>query len=314
MDEGALMAKIAFCFPGQGSQRVGMGSELVRQYPEAAEVFAEASDVLGFDLGKVAFDGPIEELSRTELTQPALVTTSIAALRVVEKHTGLAADVVVGHSVGEYAALHAAGAADVASIVRLVRERGEVTAAAAAADPGAMAAVLGLEDAAVEELCAAAADVWPANYNCPGQVVISGRDDGVAEVSAKAKEAGGKVIRLRVTGAFHSPLMAAAAERFRPSVEAVPFSELTTPFMSTVTSAMETHDRVPGLLVEQLSAPVRFTQAVQSLAADGVDTFVEVGSGTVLAGLVKRIDASATAVSVGEPDEVTAVRESLTNA
>jgi [acyl-carrier-protein] S-malonyltransferase len=291
-----------------------MGSELVRQYPEAAEVFSEASEVLGFDLGKVDFNGPIEELSRTELTQPALVTTSIAALRVVENHTGLVPDVVVGHSVGEYAALHAAGGADLASIVRLVRERGEVTAAAAASDPGAMAAVLGLDDAAVEELCAAATDVWPANYNCPGQVVISGREEGVADVSAKVKEAGGKVIRLRVTGAFHSPLMAAAADRFRPSVDAVAFTELTTPFMSTVTSAMETHDRVPGLLVEQLSAPVRFTQAVQSLAADGVDTFVEVGSGNVLAGLVKRIDTSATAVSVGEPEDVTAVRESLTNA
>ncbi|MFI5048324.1 MAG: ACP S-malonyltransferase, partial [Gaiellales bacterium] len=174
------MARIAFCFPGQGSQRVGMGAELVQQFPEAAAVFAEASDVLGFDLGKVCFNGPIEELSRTELTQPALVTTSIAALRVVGERTGLTPDVVVGHSVGEYAALHAAGAADLASVVRLVRERGVVTAAAAAADPGAMAAVLGLDDSAVEELCAAATDVWPANYNCPGQVVISGREQGVA--------------------------------------------------------------------------------------------------------------------------------------
>ncbi|HVG68396.1 MAG TPA: ACP S-malonyltransferase, partial [Gaiellales bacterium] len=200
------MARIAFCFPGQGSQRVGMGAELVQQFPEAAAVFAEASDVLGFDLGKVCFNGPIEELSRTELTQPALVTTSIAALRAVAERTGLTPDVVVGHSVGEYAALHAAGAADLASVVRLVRERGVVTAAAAAADPGAMAAVLGLDDSAVEELCAAATDVWPANYNCPGQVVISGREQGVAEVSDRVKEAGGKVIRLRVTGAFHSPL------------------------------------------------------------------------------------------------------------
>ncbi len=303
------MARIAFCFPGQGSQRVGMGAELVQQFPEAAAVFAEASDVLGFDLGKVCFNGPIEELSRTELTQPALVTTSIAALRAVAERTGLTPDVVVGHSVGEYAALHAAGAADLASVVRLVRERGVVTAAAAAADPGAMAAVLGLDDSAVEELCAAATDVWPANYNCPGQVVISGREQGVAEVSDRVKEAGGKVIRLRVTGAFHSPLMGAAADRFRPAVEAVGFAPMSTRFMSTVTSAIESHERVGELLIEQLSAPVRFTQAIQSLAADGVDTFVEIGSGTVLAGLVKRIDGSATAVSVGDPGDVDAVRE-----
>jgi len=308
------MAQIAFCFPGQGSQRVGMGAELVQQFPEAAAVFAEASDVLGFDLGKVCFNGPIEELSRTELTQPALVATSIAALRVVSERTGLKPDVVVGHSVGEYAALHAAGAADLASVVRLVRERGVVTAAAAAADPGAMAAVLGLDDSAVEELCAAATDVWPANYNCPGQVVISGREAGVAEVADRVKEAGGKVIRLRVTGAFHSPLMGAAAGRFRPAVEAVEFSPMSTRFMSTVTSAVESHERVGELLIEQLSAPVRFTQAIQMLVAAGVDTFVEIGSGTVLAGLVKRIDGSATAVSVGDPADIDAVKESLANA
>ena len=190
---------------------------------------------------KVCFNGPIEELSRTELTQPALVTTSIAALRAVGERTGLTPDVVVGHSVGEYAALHAAGAADLASVVRLVRERGVVTAAAAAADPGAMAAVLGLDDSAVEELCAAATDVWPANYNCPGQVVISGREQGVAEVADRVSEPGGKVIRLRVAGAFHSPLMGTAADRFRPGNRGGWVRADATRFMSTVTSAIESH-------------------------------------------------------------------------
>ena len=296
------MSKIAFCFPGQGSQRVGMGRELAAAYPEAAAVYEEASDELGFDVAKLCFEGPLDQLSQTELTQPALVATSLAALRAIQIRLGVQPDVVVGHSVGEYAAIAAADSVGVGAVSRLVRERGLAMASSRA--NGAMAAVLGLDDREVERLCAEHGDVWPANYNCPGQLVISGREDAVTSVGERARELGAKVVRLRVSGAFHSPLVEDAAHRLEPALRAVSFGDLKTRFVSTVSSKLETVDRVPGLLVEQLTAPVRFTQAVQGMVADGVRTFVEVGAGGVLSGLVKRIDRSVTAVSVGTPEEL----------
>jgi [acyl-carrier-protein] S-malonyltransferase len=303
------MSKVAFCFPGQGSQRVGMGRDFVAQFPEAAAVFDEASEELDFDLRKVCFEGPIEELSQTEVTQPALVASSLAAFRAIQERLGVNPDVVVGHSVGEYAAIAAADSVGVGVVTRLVRERGLAMAASKAR--GAMAAILGLEDAEVERLCRETGDVWPANYNCPGQLVISGREHGVAELGEKARELGAKVVRLRVSGAFHSPLVEDAAHRLEPALRAANFGELRTRFMSTVSSKLETVDRVPGLLVEQMTAPVRFTQSVQGLVSDGVRTFVEVGPGGVLSGLVKRIDRSVTAISVGSPEDLKAAEASL---
>jgi len=303
------MTKVAFCFPGQGSQRVGMARDLVAQFPEAAAVFDEASDELDFDLRKVCFEGPIEELSETQVTQPALVTASLAALRTVQERLGILPYAVVGHSVGEYAAIAAADSVSVGLVTRLVRERGLAMAASKA--KGAMAAVLGLADEEVERLCAEAGDVWAANYNCPGQLVISGRELGVTSVGEKARELGAKVVRLRVSGAFHSPLVEDAANRLEPALRAAHFGELKTKFMSTVSSKLETADRIPGLLIEQVTAPVRFTQSVQALIGDGVRTFVEVGPGGVLSGLVKRIDRSVTAISVGTSDELRAAEASL---
>src|SRR4051794_3901360 len=223
------MSKVAFCFPGQGSQRVGMGREVARDVPEAREVLDAAAAAAGFDLARVCFEGPVEELNRTEITQPALVATSLAVLRAVQSGApSLRPDVVIGHSVGEYAAIAAAEGLSVADAVHVVRERGLAVAESKA--EGVMAAVLGLADEDVERLCGESGDVWPANYNCPGQVVISGRESGVDRVAERARELGARVVRLRVSGPFHSPLVADAAERLGPVLRETRFAELRTPF------------------------------------------------------------------------------------
>jgi [acyl-carrier-protein] S-malonyltransferase len=273
-------------------------------------VFAEASEASGLDLERLSFEGPLDELTRTDVQQPALVATSLACLAALGP-LGLEPAFVVGHSVGEYSALAACGALSVRDAVALVRERGLATAAAAREHPGAMAAIIGLEDGVVEELCAGTEDVWPANYNAPGQIVVSGAPDAVRRVSELATERGAKAVPLRITGAFHSPLVAAAAERLRPALATVSWHEPRVRFMSTVTAAVEPGDRLPGLLVEQLTAPVRFTQAVTALVAEGVDVFVEVGPGQVLAGLIRRIDRTVGTVSVGEPAALTRLEEVL---
>ena len=303
--------KVAFCFPGQGSQDVGMGRAMAEAFPEARAVYDEASEAVGFDVAALCFEGPLEELTRTELQQPALVATELACLRGVQT-TGVSPDVVIGHSVGEYAALAAAGALPPPEAVALVRLRGEATAEAAAAHPGSMAAVIGLEDAAVEELCSGIDGVWPANYNCPGQLVVSGESAALDRLIEAAGEAGArKTVKLPITGAFHSPLVGPAVDRLRPAVEGVAWAEPSPPFMSTVTAGLEGAEALPQILLDQLTGPVRFTQAVHALVGQGVDTFVEIGPGKVLAGLLRRCDRSLTTVSVGDPEGVAALEEAL---
>ena len=306
--------KVAFCFPGQGSQDVGMGKAVAQRFPAARAVFEEASEAAGFDVAHVCFEGPIEELTRTDVQQPALVATSIACLRAVET-LELKPDYVIGHSVGEYSALTAAGALSSFDAVALVRKRGEVMEQAAQEHPGAMAAVLGLEDAVVEELCAAIANVWPANYNCPGQIVVSGENAAVDRLMEAAEERGARrTVKLRVSGAYHSPLVARAAERFRPALERVAWKEPAPPFMSTVTARFESAQRLGALLAEQVTSPVKFTQAVRGLIKEGVDLFVEIGPGQVLSGLLKRCDRSLRAISVGTPENLERLRQELSAA
>jgi [acyl-carrier-protein] S-malonyltransferase len=297
------VTQIAFCFPGQGAQEVGMGQAMAEASPAARAVYDECSQVLGLDLAEVSFEGPLDVLSRTDVTQPALITTELACLAAARAE-GFEATHVVGHSVGEFSALVAAGSLATSDAIVLMRERGIAMAEAAEESPGAMAAVLGLDDAVVERLCAEIEGVWPANYNCPGQLVVSGSAEGVTELEERARAEGARrVVRLNVSGGFHSPLTAFAERRFGPALEGVDFATPRLAFCSTVTSGLE---RDPsgfrGILLHQLTAPVLFSQAVATLVADGVTTFVELGPGNVLSGLVRRIDRSLRAVSVSGPD------------
>ncbi|HEY8792320.1 MAG TPA: ACP S-malonyltransferase [Gaiellaceae bacterium] len=308
------MSKIAFCFPGQGSIEAGMGFDIAQAVPQAMDVFERGSRASGLDLERLCFHGEQEELVDTAIQQPALVATSLAVLAAIRER-GIEPDYVVGHSVGEFAALAAANAMSVEEALALVRERGIAMAEAAAQHPGSMAAILGLEDEVVETLCRQILGVWPANYNCPGQIVVSGENPAVDEACAAAEEAGARrAVKLRVSGAFHSPLVARAADRLRPALEKVGFVEPTAPFMSTVTARIESAKRMAPLLVEQLTAPVRFTQAGQALIREGVQTFVEVGPGNVLSGLIKRIDRSVKTISVSTPEEVDMLEETLLSA
>jgi len=306
--------KIAFCFPGQGSLEVGMGREIAHAVPEAMEVYERGSKASGLDLARLCFEAPEEELVQTEVQQPALVTTSLAVLAALRSR-GLEPDYVVGHSVGEFAALAAAKAIPTFDAIALVRERGLAMAAAARENPGSMAAILGLEDSIVERLCERITRVWPANYNCPGQIVVSGENHAVDECCAEAElEGARRTVKLRVSGAFHSPLIERAAERLRPVVERARFSEPVAPFMSTVTAKIEPAQRLASLLVEQLTAPVKFTQAARELMRQGATVFVEVGPGNVLTGLLKRIDRTVKAIPVGDLASIEKLRETLRSA
>jgi [acyl-carrier-protein] S-malonyltransferase len=312
--EDEMSGKIAFCFPGQGSVEPGMGRDIAEAFPEAMEVFERGSEAASLDLVRLCFEGSEEELVETEVQQPALVATSLAVLAALRKR-GIQPDFVVGHSVGEFAALAAADAIGTEEAIALVRERGLAMAEAARERPGSMAAILGLDDEVVERLCRRILGVWPANYNCPGQVVVSGENPAVDECCEEAEEEGARrTVKLRVSGAFHSPLVARAAERLRPAVERIRFRETSAPFMSTVTAKIEPAQRAGTLLVEQLTAPVKFTQAASELVRDGARTFVEIGPGNVLSGLVKRIDRSVKTVPVNNLASLKKLEETLSAA
>jgi [acyl-carrier-protein] S-malonyltransferase len=305
------MTKIAFMFPGQGSFQAGMGRDVAEAVPEAMAVYDAANEAAGIDVKRLCFETPAEGLVDTEVQQPALVATSLA-LDAALRSRGIRPDFVVGHSVGEFAALGSAESMSAATAIALVRERGLAMAQAAKERPGSMAAILGLADEAVEALCRKIANVWPANYNCPGQLVISGETPSVDECCREAElEGARRAIRLRVSGAFHSPLVERAADVLRPAIDRIQFKEPASAFMSTVTARVEEVGRYRTLLVEQLTAPVRFTQAAGELISQGVTTFVEVGPGNVLSGLLKRIDRSVRTISVNDLKSLDEATETL---
>ncbi len=289
-----MVGAIAFVFPGQGSQHVGMGKRLCEQFPIARQVFAEADDALGFALSQLCFTGPEPDLKLTEHTQPAILAVSIAALRVLEGETSLRPAFVAGHSLGEYSALIAAGAMNFASAVKIVRERGRLMQQAVPAGEGAMAVVLGLEMDAVNSLCADAAQgevVSPANFNGGGQIVIAGGKNAVSRAMNLAKERGAKrVVELPVSAPFHCELMRPAAQGLERILDEVVIRPLTIGVVTNVEAEVNfAPDRVKPLLVEQAVRPVRWEETVRKLSVLGCRHAIEVGPGKVLRGLIKRI-------------------------
>ncbi|MCG0314159.1 MAG: ACP S-malonyltransferase [Calditerricola sp.] len=300
------MGKVAWVFPGQGSQVVGMGKAIAEADADARAVFDSADEALGFALSRLCFEGPEEELRLTVNTQPAILTTS-AALLAVWRKAAPQPDFVAGHSLGEYTALVAAEALSFVDAVRIVRQRGAFMEEAVPAGQGGMAAVLGMErdalQAIVDAVSAEGDVVELANLNCPGQIVISGTIAGVKKAAERARQAGARrVLELAVSGPFHSSLMRPAAERLAEVLADVPLADARVPVVANVTAGPVTQaEEIRRLLVEQVAAPVLWEDSVRAMLDAGVDTFVEIGPGSVLTGLIKKIDRRARCFNVHDP-------------
>ena len=288
--------KHVYIFPGQGAQFSGMGKDLYEQVPAAAEMFEQANEILGFRITDIMFGGTADELKQTKVTQPAVFLHSV----ILATAAGVKPDAVAGHSLGEFSALAVSGALPFEDALRLVSARALAMQAACEAQPGTMAAILGLDDSVVESVCAEVGGVVvPANYNCPGQLVISGAVEAVNEACEKLKAAGARrALVLPVGGAFHSPLMEPARAELAEAIAAAPFRTPSCPIYQNVDALPQTDpDVIRKNLIAQLTAPVRWTQIVKNMLADGVTEFTELGPGTVLQGLVKKVDATVAAES-----------------
>jgi len=288
------MKSIAFTFPGQGSQYVGMGKELFENFSVAREIFEEADDTLHFSVSDLCFKGPEEALRLTENTQPAVLTTSVAALKVLQAEKGVVPQFAAGHSLGEYSALVASEALAFSHAVKIVRLRGKFMQEAVPVGEGAMAAVLGMEREQVEKLCeeiSCGEVLTPANFNSPGQIVIAGHSKAVERAIERVKQEGKKAVLLPVSAPFHSPLMKPAAERLEKALEEISVNDLKIPVVTNVEAEANTSkDRVKGLLVAQVSSPVRWEESMRKMIEKGIEQILEVGPGKVLSGLMKRID------------------------
>ena len=305
------MSKTAFIFPGQGAQAAGMGKDFYEAYPRAAEIYDMASDLLKLDMKALCFEEN-DKLDLTEYTQAALVTTCLAMEKVLEE-AGVKPDITAGLSLGEYCAIHAAGGMSAADAIRTVRERGILMQDTVPAGEGGMAAVLGMEAAAIEEGLQGIEGVWIANYNCPGQIVITGRKAAVEKASQVLKEKGARrVLPLNVSGPFHSPMLEPAGEKLLETLNQVEFTPLQIPYVTNVTAEPVTDIRLTKeLLKQQVSSSVRWQQSMEYMLANGVDTFVEIGPGKTLTGFLRKIDRSAVVYQVGTCGDIEKVASAL---
>ncbi len=298
------MGKLAFIFPGQGAQKAGMGKDFYETFDSVKEIYDDACEWLGLDMKALCFEEN-EKLDLTEYSQPALVTTCLAMAKVL-KDKGVKPDVTAGLSLGEYCAIATAGAISVQDAITTVRTRGLLMEQAVPAGQGAMAAVLGMTAEEINQVVDAIQDVSVANYNCPGQIVITGKKAAVEEASQRLQEAGAKrVIPLNVSGPFHSAMLKEAGEQLAKALEEVLLNELQIPYITNVTAeCVKKSQQIKSLLAKQISSPVKWQQSVETMIADGVDTFIEIGPGKTLAGFMRKIDRNVKVYNVQTVEDV----------